>query len=515
LEKRNVNRRLLSSFSPALILAGLFAAAAVFAPQTSFAQQAVAVVVNGQQMNFDQPPVVQAGRVFVPMRAIFEQLGASVVYANGEINATGAGNTVSLTIGSTQASVNGQRVTLDVAPFLIGSRTLVPLRFVAQSLGASVNWNDSDATVTINSGSSQNYSGYSGGAGYSDYSNIDTPPPPLPVYEQPEAPAPNHIWTPGYWAWGPAGYYWVPGTWAAPPQFGLYWTPGYWAASDNGFGFMWHPGYWAPEVGYYGGISYGFGYFGNGYEGGRWGSNGFAYNTAYSRVNRTIINNTYINRTIINTTVINRVSYNGGPGGVRVRPTAQQLIIAKRNHAPMTLEQVRHERAAAQDRDLYVTANHGQPALPAVVKPLAAPPPGAMAPTQQDKRAAQLHIRQPQGPARPPSTPTLVPKAQPGNRPITTPEVMPTIKPVHREIQPTPTPEIRPAVKPEVVRTPEPIHHEPRQTPRPEIKPLVKPTVRPVHHAPPVKPEMKPPVKPAPKPTEKPSPKPSEKAHPR
>ncbi len=116
------------------------------------AAQSVTVVVNGQVMNFDQPPILQAGRVFVPLRGIFEQLGASVVYANGQINATGRGRTVSLTIGSTQATVDGQPQTLDVAPFVVGARTLVPLRFIAQSLGATVNWNDSTSTVTINGG---------------------------------------------------------------------------------------------------------------------------------------------------------------------------------------------------------------------------------------------------------------------------------------------------------------------------------------------------------------------------
>lgn len=114
------------------------------------ANAAVTVVVNGNTMNFDQPPVERAGRVFVPLRGIFESLGASVVYANGVINATGNGRNISLRIGSQQATVNGQSQTIDVAPFLIGSRTLVPLRFIAQSLGASVDWNGSNQTVTIN-----------------------------------------------------------------------------------------------------------------------------------------------------------------------------------------------------------------------------------------------------------------------------------------------------------------------------------------------------------------------------
>jgi hypothetical protein len=112
--------------------------------------QNVTVIVNGQTMSFDQPPILRSGRVFVPLRGIFERLGASVVYANGQINATRGSTTVSLTIGSTAATVNGQNVTIDVAPFVVGDRTLVPLRFIAQSLGATVNWNDSNETVTIN-----------------------------------------------------------------------------------------------------------------------------------------------------------------------------------------------------------------------------------------------------------------------------------------------------------------------------------------------------------------------------
>lgn len=131
------------------------AAAALAASLLSFLStapapaQSVAIVVNGAGVTFDQPPVERAGRVFVPLRGVFERLGASVVYANGDINAQGNGRSVHLRIGSNQAVVNGQTLTMDVAPFLIGARTLVPLRFVAQSLGAAVNWNQSNNTVYI------------------------------------------------------------------------------------------------------------------------------------------------------------------------------------------------------------------------------------------------------------------------------------------------------------------------------------------------------------------------------
>jgi Copper amine oxidase N-terminal domain/WXXGXW repeat (2 copies) len=412
-----------------IALCWFLAGFAIFAPVKGFAQQAITVYVNGQAMSFDQPPILQAGRVFVPLRGIFEQLGASVVYANGQINATGAGRTVSLTIGSTQATVNGQAVTIDVAPFVVGSRTLVPLRFIAQSLGASVDWNEATSSVSISNGSGQNYSGY-----------IDTPPPPLPVYQQPVAPAPNYIWTPGYWAWGPGGYYWVPGAWVQAPQSGLYWTPGYWAVNPNGVGFVWNSGYWAPQVGFYGNISYGFGYFGSGYQGGRWGSNGFAYNTAYSNVNTTVIHNTYVSKTVVNTTVINRVSYVGGQGGIHAQPTAQQLAVAKMKHVPMTTEQTKHVQAAAQDRDLYVKTNQGKPPLPAVAKPLAVPPAGAKPPTVEDKRAAQVHVH-----------PAAVAKPAPAVKQLPAVKPRPPEKPAAK-----PRPSEKPAVKPRPSARPTP-----------------------------------------------------------
>src|SRR5579872_847764 len=109
----------------------------------------VSVVVNGQSMTFDQPPIERAGRVFVPLRGVFERLGASVVYANGIINANGNGRQISLRIGSTAATINGASQYVDVPPFIVGSRTLVPLRFVAQALGAAVDWNQANQTVTI------------------------------------------------------------------------------------------------------------------------------------------------------------------------------------------------------------------------------------------------------------------------------------------------------------------------------------------------------------------------------
>jgi hypothetical protein len=158
-------------------IAGLGLVAALFVGAGSSAvAQHITVVVNGQVMTFDQPPVMRAGRVFVPMRAIFERLGATVVYSNGQINATtGGGRAVHLTIGSTQGTINGQGFTMDVAPFTIAGRTEVPLRFVAQSLGAGVNWDANSETVYIKPGAGAPGANYTPPANQSFYLKNEQP----------------------------------------------------------------------------------------------------------------------------------------------------------------------------------------------------------------------------------------------------------------------------------------------------------------------------------------------------
>jgi hypothetical protein len=125
--------------------------AALLALSLPLAAQAASVTinVNGSTVAFDQPPIERGGRVYVPLRGVFERLGASVVYSRPNINATGNGHNISLTLGSRNATVDGNNVSLDSPPFLVGSRTLVPLRFVAQALGATVNYNGNTRVVDI------------------------------------------------------------------------------------------------------------------------------------------------------------------------------------------------------------------------------------------------------------------------------------------------------------------------------------------------------------------------------
>jgi WXXGXW repeat (2 copies) len=190
-------------------------------------------------------------------------------------------------------------------------------------------------------------------------------PPALPVYEQPACPQDGYLWTPGYWAYGDAGYYWVPGTWVEAPEAGFLWTPGYWGWGGNAF--LFHEGYWGPHVGFYGGIDYGYGYSGRGYEGGRWENNHFYYNTSVNRVNSETFHNTYNTR--IENTTVNRVSYNGGNGGVNARPSAQEDTYSRENHTGPVAAQNQHAQEARSNPELRASENQGKPAIAATSKP--------------------------------------------------------------------------------------------------------------------------------------------------
>jgi hypothetical protein len=194
--------------------------------------------------------------------------------------------------------------------------------------------------------------------------SVTVAPPPLPVYAQPPIPAPGWIWTPGYWAWGPYGYYWVPGTWVLPPRVGLLWTPGWWGW--EGGRYFWHAGYWGPHVGFYGGINYGFGYFGVGYVGGFWDHDRFHYNRAYNNIRNVHVTNVY-NRTYVMHNVT-RTSFNGGRG-IAARPTPDEERFARERHFGPTAMQNRHANVARGNLAQRASFNHGRPHIAATIRP--------------------------------------------------------------------------------------------------------------------------------------------------
>ena len=157
-------------------------------------------------------------------------------------------------------------------------------------------------------------------------------------------------------------YYWVPGTWVQPPQPELLWTPAWWGWVDGRYGF--HPGYWGREVGFYGGIDYGFGYTGEGYYGGRWDHGVFFYNRTVNNFTNVQITNVY-NQTVVINNSANRVSFNGGNGGVQARPTPQQETFARERHIEATPVQRQHAEVASKDRSLFSKQNHGEPPVAA------------------------------------------------------------------------------------------------------------------------------------------------------
>ncbi len=111
----------------------------------------VRVMVNGRPLAMDVPPLVVEGRVLVPLRAVAEALGARVAWdePTGRIWLRSGDVLVALGAGERVATINGRSVPLAVPPVVRAGRTLVPLRFVGEALGASVGWSPVERTVSV------------------------------------------------------------------------------------------------------------------------------------------------------------------------------------------------------------------------------------------------------------------------------------------------------------------------------------------------------------------------------
>lgn len=111
----------------------------------------VKVSINGELLVFDVLPLSADGTVFVPMRKIFEALGATVKWDNNSKTVTGIkGNTtINLTIGSSVAMIDGKKQQLEAPAFSCEGNMMVPARFISESLGAKVEWDKYTKTVVI------------------------------------------------------------------------------------------------------------------------------------------------------------------------------------------------------------------------------------------------------------------------------------------------------------------------------------------------------------------------------
>ena len=272
-------------------------------------------------------------------------------------------------------------------------------------------------------------------------SNV-SPPPELPIYEQPPIPAPGYLWTPGYWASGPNGYFWVPGTWVQPPSVGLLWTPGYWGWRDGIY--VWNAGYWGPHIGFYGGVNYGFGYGGVGFEGGRWENGVFAYNRTVNNFGSVRITNVY-EKTVIIEPGASRVSFQGGSGGTTLRPTPDEEAAAHEQHVAAVPAQLQHERTASSDRSLLASENHGQPAVAATAKPGEFTGNGVVA-AKEEKPATAMPTSKPGGVGVAPNAnaPTPADKKMPAGKTMTKPSNGTPPSPASTEAKPNT--EVKPSI---------------------------------------------------------------------
>ena len=118
---------------------------------TASAEENIKVIIDIKNVTFDVPPTIVSGRTLVPLRAIFEALGATADWDDATQTVTSEkGETkISLTINSNIMTVNGEEKTLDVPATLIDSRTLVPVRAISESFGLAVGWDGDNNIVSI------------------------------------------------------------------------------------------------------------------------------------------------------------------------------------------------------------------------------------------------------------------------------------------------------------------------------------------------------------------------------
>jgi hypothetical protein len=289
--------------------------------------------------------------------------------------------------------------------------------------------------------------------------SVNIAPPPLPIYAQPVVPGDGYIWAPGYWMWNPAqgDYDWVPGTWVLAPNPGDLWTPGYWAY--DGGGYLWHAGYWGLQVGFYGGLNYGYGYNGQGYQGGRWNHGMFQYNRAASNVGSQDARNVY-NARVMGHAGAARVSFNGGRAGTTARPTGAQRQLQSAPHAGLNAQQLQHEHAAMNSPAQRAAGSGGAALVAATPRPseftapnveharpvaAARPAPGP-APARQGGAEPRAAAAGAQAPPHPPQQARVQPAPAPQVRAEPAAQVRP---PQQARVQPVPQREAAPQVRAE------------------------------------------------------------------
>jgi len=145
-----VRKRVISAIL-VLIIALSLAPAALAEPAASTAPPDIRIFVDGRLIPSDAAPFISKGRTLIPISTVAQTLGARVDWNSNTRTVTikRADKEIVMIIGDEYATVNGERIKLDVAPVISGGRTFLPIRFVVEQFSQLVDWNQADRTIHI------------------------------------------------------------------------------------------------------------------------------------------------------------------------------------------------------------------------------------------------------------------------------------------------------------------------------------------------------------------------------
>ena len=156
--KKNLKKALCVLMSTGMLFSGVTVA---YGEESNISLQ-----INGSEISAEVPPTIIDGRTMVPVRAIFEAVGANIDFdaETKTITAKKGDATVNMTVGTKVATVNSKEVQLDAPVVIVNGRTLAPARFVAETFGYTVQWDSENKIVKIIGGESTEF--------YKDYSDL-------------------------------------------------------------------------------------------------------------------------------------------------------------------------------------------------------------------------------------------------------------------------------------------------------------------------------------------------------
>ena len=156
------------------VFCGILSATMLLGGVSNVYAKEISLQINGNEISSEVPPTVIEGRTMVPVRAIFEAVGANIEF-DGEtktITAKKSDTIVNMTVGAKVATVNNKQVQLDAPAVIVSGRTLAPARFVAETFGYSVQWDSENKIVKI-TGSTGFYEEYGDLPDYGSFSGAN------------------------------------------------------------------------------------------------------------------------------------------------------------------------------------------------------------------------------------------------------------------------------------------------------------------------------------------------------